>query len=58
MRSDVLSENAVSGTRSIPWLGLLLKLNPLEILPLGNIDNGRKRGGCEKDANPERGLEE
>jgi len=40
MRSDVLSENAVSRTRGIPWYGLLLKFNPLKIIYLRNVYHG------------------
>jgi hypothetical protein len=39
MRPDVLSENAVSGTRGIPWYGLLLKFCPLEIIGIRNVDH-------------------
>tara|TARA_Y100000590_G_scaffold162382_1_gene186151 strand:+ start:8092 stop:8217 length:126 start_codon:yes stop_codon:yes gene_type:complete len=41
MRSDVLSENAVSGTRGIPWYGFLIKFDPLEIIYLRNVDHRR-----------------
>jgi hypothetical protein len=57
MSSDILTEDAVPRTGCIPSHDLLLKFNPLEVFFLRSFDHGRKRGGCENYACPERGLE-